>query len=277
MPLTARRHVRKMRGGAQAHLLEADDGNFYVVKFVNNPQHRRILVNEMLASVFMRYLQISCPEFAIIQLTEDFVARTPEASMQLGSQAIPPAPGWHYGSRYPGDPDRLAVYDFVPETLLRDISNLNDFLGALVFDKWAANGDSRQAVFFRARLKDWTPGAGAHPLKLGFVAVMIDHGYLFNGPYWDFPDSPVQGLYYRKQVYEKVRSLDDFEPWLGQVVNFPEEIVDRAWRQIPPGWVEGEEDALECLLEQLLRRRRKVPELIRDCRRASRSPFPNWP
>ena len=50
MPLTAVRHVRKMRGGAQAHLLEADDGHWYVVKFRNNPQHRRILVNELLCS-----------------------------------------------------------------------------------------------------------------------------------------------------------------------------------------------------------------------------------
>jgi len=26
-----------MRGGAQSHLIEADDGGFYVVKFSNNP------------------------------------------------------------------------------------------------------------------------------------------------------------------------------------------------------------------------------------------------
>ena len=45
MPLTAVRHIRKMRGGAQSHLLQADDGNYYVVKFRNNPQHRRILSN----------------------------------------------------------------------------------------------------------------------------------------------------------------------------------------------------------------------------------------
>ena len=50
MPLTAVRHVRKMRGGAQAHLLEADDGHWYVVKFRNNPQHRRVLVNEAICA-----------------------------------------------------------------------------------------------------------------------------------------------------------------------------------------------------------------------------------
>ncbi len=39
-----------MRGGAQAHLMRCADDNYYVVKFQNNPQGRRILANELLAS-----------------------------------------------------------------------------------------------------------------------------------------------------------------------------------------------------------------------------------
>jgi hypothetical protein len=42
-------HIRRMRGGAQSHLMRCDDGGYYVVKFQNNPQHLRILANEMLA------------------------------------------------------------------------------------------------------------------------------------------------------------------------------------------------------------------------------------
>ena len=42
-------HVRRLRGGAQSHLLRCDDGDYYVVKFKNNPQGVRILANEMLA------------------------------------------------------------------------------------------------------------------------------------------------------------------------------------------------------------------------------------
>src|ERR1039458_10482114 len=57
MPLTAIRHIRKMRGGAQSHLMEADDGQWYVVKFRNNPQHHRVLVNELLASRLLAYLR----------------------------------------------------------------------------------------------------------------------------------------------------------------------------------------------------------------------------
>jgi hypothetical protein len=31
-----------MRGGAQSHLMRCGDGHYYVVKFQNNPPHRRI-------------------------------------------------------------------------------------------------------------------------------------------------------------------------------------------------------------------------------------------
>ena len=82
---------------------------------------------------------------------------------------------------------------------------------------------------------------------------MIDHGYVFNTPYGDFPESPVQGLYARPLVYESARSLDDFQRRRPNDI-FPEEVIDRAWKRIPADWAAGEEDALELLLEELLRR-----------------------
>ena len=50
MAVTAVQHVRRMRGGAQGHLMRCADGNFYVVKFRNNPQHLRVLANELLGT-----------------------------------------------------------------------------------------------------------------------------------------------------------------------------------------------------------------------------------
>jgi hypothetical protein len=265
-----------MRGGAQAHLLEAEDGRFYVVKFRNNPQHRRILVNELIASVFLKYLQIAAPETAIIHLSEDFLRANPDVHIQLGARHMAVEPGWHFGSLYPGDPERVAVYDFLPDALLGKVANLAEFLGMLVFDKWTANADSRQSIFLRARLREWVPSAATHPLRVGFAALMIDHGYLFDGPHWQFADSPIQGLYFRPLVYEKVRSLDDFQPWLDQVMHFPEEVVDEAARRIPPSWIEADEDNVEQLLEKLLARRKRVPDLVDGCRKGRVNPFPNW-
>jgi hypothetical protein len=276
MPVRARNLIRKMRGGAQAHLIEGEDGAFYVVKFSNNPQHRRILINEWLACAFLRYLQIHVPETALIDLTPAFIAESPDLYLSIGPRREAVPAGLHFGSRMAVHPERVAVFDFLPDKLLQKIENRADFLGALVFDKWVANADSRQAVFFRARAKTWTPLKGEAPARIGFFAQMIDHGFAFNGPYWEFPDSPIHGLYFRTSVYDEVRSLDSFQPWLDMVANFPIEVIDSAWKEIPRDWVGEDEAALEALLESLLKRRTRVPMLIQEVQRKRASAFPNW-
>ena len=124
MPIRARRFIRKMRGGAQSHLIEGDDGEFYIVKFLNNPQHRRILINEWLANAFLRYLQIFVPETAIVELTNSFLTENRDVNITLGSRRDPPLPGLHFGSRVAVHPDRVAIYDFLPDAVLGKIEYL---------------------------------------------------------------------------------------------------------------------------------------------------------
>ena len=62
-----------------------------------------------------------------------------------------------------------------------------------------SNATARQAVFFRVR--EWlTDSAHEHALTMGFIALMIDQGFAFNGAEWNFTDSPVQGLYPGRMV-----------------------------------------------------------------------------
>src|SRR5581483_11366467 len=276
MPIRARKLIRKMRGGAQAHLIEADDGHFYVVKFVNNPQHRRILINEWLACAFLRYLQIHVPDTAVIELTDDFISTNPDLYITLGNKRGAVAPGLHFGSRMAVHPDRVAIFDFLPDKLLDKVENRNDFLGILVFDKWVGNADSRQAVFFRARAKTWTPLKGETPGRMGFFAQMIDHGFAFNGAIWQFQDFPMQGLYFRTSIYDQVHSMESFQPWLSIVENFPIEVIDSAWREIPRSWLDTDEDPLQQLLEGLIKRRGQVAGLIYEVRRKRTTAFANW-
>ena len=276
MPVDARRMIRKMRGGAQAHLIEASDGHCYVVKFLNNPQHRRILVNEWISSVFLRYLGIATPEAAVVSVSAEFLAANPEVCIQLGSRRQEISAGWHYGSQFPGDPMRMAVYDFLPDTLLNQVMNRTDFTAVLAFDKWMGNADSRQSIFFRARLVEPAYQAPDAEPRMGFVAQMMDNGYVFEGPHWRLGDSATQGLYFRNQVYAAVRGLEAFEPWLERIRHFPEEVVDSAVKGIPTAWLENEEEALEQLLERLLRRRARVASLIEACRADRSAPFPAW-
>ena len=276
MPLRATAFLRKLRGGAQAHLLRASDGACYAVKFQHNPQHRRILINEWIARAVFHQLRIATPEVAVIDLTAEFIREHPDLHIRLADRMTQPEPGWHFGSRYPGDPDQMAIYDFLPQRTLAAVANLHDFRGALVADRWLGNADARQCVFFRARVRQWAPSVAAHGSRVDFVALMIDHGFAFNGPEWTFLQAPGFGQYPRPEVYANVNGLSAFEPWMEQVRYFPESVLEAALREIPPAWLGDDGDRLDAMLEQLLRRRTEVPRLVEACRQSQRNPFPQW-
>jgi hypothetical protein len=61
--------------------------------------------------------------------------------------------------RCPGSPAETVVYDFLPDEQLREIQNLGDFCGMLVFDKWTCNTNGRQAIFFSLGDRIALPGA----------------------------------------------------------------------------------------------------------------------
>jgi hypothetical protein len=265
-----------MRGGSQAHLVEAADGHFYVVKFSNNPQSRRILINEWMASAILRNLGIATPEVAAINISGQFLAQNPDAYLELKSGRQSIEPGWHFGSRFPGPPGVSGVYDFVPDSLFAKVANITDFRGVLAFDKWLGNEDARQCIFFRAALEPLLQLQTTRGSQMGLVVQMIDHGGVFHGADWCFGASPIQGLYFRPIVYCGVHGFEDFEPWLTRIVNFPDHILIQAARELPRSWLKNEERALEALLAGLLRRRKSVPELISCAREDPANPFPNW-
>lgn len=258
--VTATAYIRKMRGGAQAHLLQGDDGHTYVVKFQNNPQHRRVLINEFIASAILKYLDIYSPEIAIMQVDEAFLRQNPDVyiSLKHGNTTVQCGP--HFASRHPGNPSKTPVYDFLPDAMLRQVLNLHHFLGMLVFDKWVSNLDYRQSIFFRSRVR-----FGAGPAQLGFAAAMIDNGFVFGGAEWAFSEAPLTGLHANRAVYRDAQSMDDFEPWLHQIARFPEDLLRRACQAIPAEWLATDRYALEQMLERLLRRRARISDLVQSC------------
>jgi len=270
-----------MRGGSQTHLLKASDGHHYVVKLTNNPQGIRTLINEWISQRILSYLKIPCPEVAVIEITQDWIDANPKLGILRGQQLSPAPAGWHFGSRYPGDPAAIAVYDILPDIQLTTCRNVHHFPAILAFDKWVANADSRQSVFFRARLNEILPSEDKfpdpEPALRGLVASMIDHGYAFNGTFWDFPDAPGYGLYYRAEVYRKVRGWADFEPWLERIRAFPTAILDKALSEIPRQWLEpSQQDEITALCDRLMQRRNKVDRLIESVRERYPAHFPNW-
>jgi hypothetical protein len=268
MPL-AIEHIRRMRGGAQAHLMRCSDGHYYVVKFQNNPQHPRILVNELLATRVAASIGLPTVPVAVIEVRKDLIELTDELSMHLGNSRTPCRAGFQFGSRYPGEPGQVTVFDFLPDDQLDGIENLADFAGMLVFDKWACNTNGRQVIFFRDSTRPEHPGP--------WTARMIDQGFCFNAGEWSFDDAPLRGLYARARVYSGVSGMRSFEPWLARMdqrVN--ERLLDEIVAEIPGEWYGYEQDSLYQMLERLEKRKKRVPELILGARDSSRQPFPNW-
>ncbi len=245
--------------------MRCSDDNYYVVKFQNNPQHMRVLANEVLGTVLAKGLGLPAASFAVIEVGEDLIRLTEELVMQTGLARSPCKAGLQFGSLFPGDPAEVTAFDFLPDDALAKIENQQDFLGMLVFDKWTCNTNGRQAVFFRDR------GRPHHR------AMMIDNGFCFNAGEWNFPDAPLRGLYARQRVYDSVRSLDSFEPWLARLEErITPDALDSAAKQIPPEWYGFDMDALYALLERLDRRRVRVREQIEGAKNSSRQPFSNW-
>jgi HipA-like kinase len=76
--------VRRMRGGAQAHLMRCEDDGYYVVKFQNNPQGVRILGNELLGTRLAARLRLPTPPAEVVDVGEELIAHTEDLVMQLG-------------------------------------------------------------------------------------------------------------------------------------------------------------------------------------------------
>lgn len=259
--------VRRMRGASQPCLLRCEDGENYVVKFRNNPQHVRVLANEMLAARLAQLIGLPVPKPQFVDVTQDLIVGNPLLGFDFGARREPIVPGLHFGSRFPGSPDRTLVVDFLPDRLLRRVRNVDKvFLGALVFDKWTCNCDGRQVIFHRS----------VEPEESGYSATLIDHGFCFNDGDWNFPDSPIRSLYPRRLVYESVRGLQSFEPFLSRVENLDQTELEQCERDIPEEWCGQHPEQLTRLLERLFERRRRVRQAIIDAKNSSLRPFPNW-
>ncbi len=266
-PVRAVEFVRKMRGASQPSLLRCEDGENYVVKFRNNPQHVRVLANEMLASRLALLLGLPVPGPAYVDVSPELISGNPLLGFELGRGREPCLPGVHFGSRFPGPPAETLVMDFLPDRLLRRVASVDKvFVGALVFDKWTCNCDGRQVIFHRT----------ADAEGPAWAAALIDQGFCFNDGEWNFPDSPIRSIYSRRVVYENVRGLESFEPFLSCVEDLDAAELEDSVRDIPEEWCGGEPEQLMRLAQRLFDRRRRVRQAIIDAKNSSLAPFPNW-
>jgi hypothetical protein len=257
--------IRKMRGGAQSQLMLGADGRLWVVKFQNNPQHLRVLANELVAARLAEAVGLPVPAGDVVEVTQWLVSNTPGMYIELAHDVREVhRAGLQFGSQFVGGLMPGQVVDYLPDPQLQEVRNLAEFAGILCLDKWTGNCNGRQAVFVR------------RGRERRYRATFIDQGFCFNAGDWSFPDSPLRGVYARRLVYAGVTGWHSFEPWLGRIESMEAGKLWEVAEAVPPEWYGGDLAVMERLMEQLLVRRSKVRDLIVSFRDSDRVPFPMW-
>ncbi len=126
--------------------MRCSDGNFYVVKFRNNPQHLRVLTNEMLATRLAERVGLPVPLTEVVEVNAWLVEHTAELHVQLAHNVIRCEAGLQFGSRYAVNPLEGQVFDYLPAEMFGLRAEPRDFCGNAGGGqvdgecKWAAGG-----------------------------------------------------------------------------------------------------------------------------------------
>lgn len=257
--------IRRMRGGAQSQLMLGSDGRLWVVKFTNNPQGTRVLANELIATKLAEAVGLTVPHTDVVEVSAWLAENSPEMWVDMGrGKRARCAAGLQFGSQFVGGLMPGQVVDYLPAAQMNEVRNLPEFAGMLAMDKWTGNTNGRQAVYSRK------------PRERRYRATFVDQGFCFNACEWNFPDSPLRGVFASNAVYAEVCGWASFEPWLSRVEDMAAERLWAVAEHVPPEWYGGNPAELEQLMEKLLLRRNRVRELIASFRDSNRNPFPNW-
>lgn len=269
---TAVRLLRKLRGGSQAHLVQADDDYFYAIKSPDNPQSKRVLVNEYLGARVFEHMGIAAAKITPLHVPQSFLDGNPDFGLQFHRERVSLRSGVFLASRYGVSPEKVAIYDMLPEPLLPKIANSSHFWGALVADQWLSNQDARQCVFFRDQTSDVNSRRG---FRAGFRAVAIDHGFCLGGPSWQLRDSPLTGIYFQVAVYRTFSGAREIEPWFERLNTITQQHFTVWVEEMPSEWLRGDEWSLQILIERLIRRKGRVLELVEAAIEAHPKWFPD--
>jgi len=218
------------RGGSAAQLIRGDDGNNYYAKFKENPQGKRVLVNELVAGGLALQLGVTCAEGVLFDVNAAFLsAATGLANFSGGPISV----GTHWAAR-----DLGQTYVSPPADLLSKVSNKDDLASVIVFDALTQNTDRDNAGNYL--LIDDSK-------ELRFFA--IDHGSCFGSPHWDEDIRERIGSWEPNIIPEVANLIAGSEPFsksIRKAEAITRGIIDQLLEVIPAEWdvTSGERAAL---------------------------------
>jgi hypothetical protein len=231
--------------------VQGSDKKFYAAKFAGNPQGNRTLINEWIATHLMQQVGVCTAQVQILELSATLAAS--EGLHFSGNPNRSIESGLHFGSAYPADPEKIAIFDFLPSRMLSKVINREDFATAFVMDTWLHQTDRRQSVFIRAK--------NVHPI--GFRAFFIDHGFCFHGSAWEIRDWPnLRDAGYR-EFYSEIEMETLCKSSLARITQLSQDSLNKAIELIPASWFNpGDQECLDALIRTVWLRHSKLPDIV---------------
>jgi hypothetical protein len=248
MPIQPVRYLRPLKGGwSYPQLILFNDGHKYVVKFKNNRQGDKVLVNEYVAGKLARYLRLPVPKFTIVHIPKRFIQTT--SLKTFGFQ-----PGVQFASRYI---ENGVCYS---KNLSSQVINHHHLIGMVAFDHWVNNTDRN----IRNLLLEPVQPISPHPYKVW----MIDHGYCFPGcskwsikslrqpPHWI--NSPLYQALFQEDHESKNQVLSKY---VNKINQLPAGVISNIIRSLPDDWRINREEK-QALFTFLIRSKKALPSLL---------------
>lgn len=246
--LRAKKYLGMIQTGVTApYLIEADDGEAYVVKLKNNRLGTKVLVNEYIASCFAEQIDLCFPPSGPIEFTESFVAHSKHMKRAKA------AAGLHFASRY------LKHAKYVHRYHMDFVKNKRQIAGVMLFDHLMHNAD---------RTLNGKNMLLQHEQD-GYVFYAIDNSHLFGSGRWRADNLPILAervKMNRRRAYGTLLKHylcpADFTPYIEQfkIMDAPRiaAIVD----SIPVEWLDDE--GARMALKEFLVKRCAAADLIAE-------------
>src|SRR6185437_4836505 len=259
--------IRRMRGGSQSSLLLCNDGNFYIVKLMGNPQGSTVLFSEALGTELMRVAELSVPMWCPVEISDEFIEKHREIWFQAATPGrVRPNAGIHFGSKLVMPSSTEALYELLPRNWFKQIVNREEFIGALLFDLWANQMDNRQALFLQ------------HSNIRSIKAIFIDQGSLFIQNEDDADVNMSRAMFMDSSIYADLPLELIVPKWLTRIRNFNEPMIRSliGISNIPSEWYTP--DILESVIHGLMQSTRilqndvsSIVSLLSHCSTINRS------
>lgn len=241
---------------ARPHLIQADDGQNYIVKFPRDGNIKSIF-NEYLGGKLAKHFGISVLDPVPIHLDEDFIINSPEI------HAMGVAAGPYFATLKQND-----VYNAGGPVGKRmepkKIVNLDEVVDFVAFDIYLCNNDRNDGNSILVATSE---------ARTKFKYLLIDHGWCFNGPDWSIDE--ISSMPYKISWIpwkkDGVTSQLQFNTAVNKIT-LEEAEFDVLLALLPVEWrlTAAETDALKRALTN--RDKDKIMEVIND----NRGQFPNW-